>query len=51
MGYWDRMEKNYLSNILPKITTLHADASNSPFFACAINLIKMCVYGSSGNAR
>lgn len=41
--------ENYLSNILSQITMLHADVSNS-HSVCTINLIKMCVYGSSGNA-
>lgn len=48
VGRRDRTE-NYLSNILPQITTLHADVSNSPSVR-TINLIKMCVFGSSGNA-
>lgn len=48
VGSCDRME-NILSNILSQITVSHADVTNSPS-AYTINLIKMCMYGSSGNA-
>lgn len=48
MGRRDQVG-NYLSNILAQITMLHADVSRSAS-VCTINLIKMCVYGSSGDA-